>query len=101
MLTPPWASTMLREPGYPLLLAAVFKLGGYGLQQARGVCVLLAFGAALMLLRLARKINGDAMTALAAALLFLLYPGILVAEARAGIEIPCHIHSDAVHARAL
>ena len=81
-------NTMLREPGYPLLLAAVFKLGGYGIQQARAACVLLAFGAALILLRLTRKITGDAMTALAGALLFLLYPGILVAEARAGVEIP-------------
>jgi 4-amino-4-deoxy-L-arabinose transferase-like glycosyltransferase len=80
--------TMLREPGYPLFLAAVFKLAGYGIQTARLACVLLAFGAALMLLSLARKITGDAMTALAAALLFLLYPGTLVAEARAGIEIP-------------
>jgi 4-amino-4-deoxy-L-arabinose transferase-like glycosyltransferase len=80
--------TMLREPGYPLFLAAVFKLGGYGIQTARVACVLLAFGAALMLLPLARKITGDAMTALSAALLFLLYPGTLVAEARAGIEIP-------------
>jgi 4-amino-4-deoxy-L-arabinose transferase-like glycosyltransferase len=85
---PAMGNTMLREPGYPLLLAAVFKLGGYGIQQARVACVLLAFGAALLLLRLTRKITGDAMTALAAALLFLLYPGILVAEARAGIEIP-------------
>jgi 4-amino-4-deoxy-L-arabinose transferase-like glycosyltransferase len=84
---PAMGNTILREPGYPLLLAAVFKLGGYGIQQARVTCVLLAFGATLLLLRLTRKITGDAMTALAAALLFLLYPGILVAEARAGIEI--------------
>ena len=80
--------TMLREPAYPLFLAAVFKLGGYSIETARVACVLLAFGVALMLLRLARKITGDAMTALPAALLFLLYPGTLVAEARAGIEIP-------------
>lgn len=85
---PAMGNTMLREPGYPVLLAAVFKLGGDGIQQARVVCVLLAFGAALFLLRLTRKITGDAMTALVAALLFLLYPGTLVAEARAGIEIP-------------
>jgi len=88
-IDPAMGDTMLREPGYPLLLAAVFKLGGYGIQQARVACVLLAFGAAFILLRLARKITGDAMTALAAALLFLLYPGVLVAETRAGIEIPC------------
>jgi len=80
--------TMLREPGYPLFLAAVFKLGGYGIQTARVACVLLAFGAALLLFQLARRITSDAMTALSAALLFLLYPGTLVAEARAGIEIP-------------
>jgi hypothetical protein len=88
-IDPAMGSTMLREPGYPLLLAAVFKLGGYGIQQARMTCVLLAFGAALLLLGLTRKITGDAMTALVAALLFLLYPGILVAETRAGVEIPC------------
>lgn len=85
---PAMGNTMLREPGYPLLLAAVFKLGGYGIQQARVACVLLAFGAALILLRLTRKITGDAMTALAAGLLFLFYPGILVAEAHTGVEIP-------------
>jgi len=87
-IDPAMGSTMLREPGYPLLLAAVFKLGGYGIQQARAACVLLAFGATLILMRLTQKITGEAMTALAAALLFLLYPGILVAETRAGIEIP-------------
>jgi 4-amino-4-deoxy-L-arabinose transferase-like glycosyltransferase len=86
---PAMGNTMIREPGYPLLLAAVFKLWGYGIQQARVVCVLLAFGAALLLLRLTRKITGDTMTALVAALLFLIYPGVLVAEVRAGVEIPC------------
>ena len=85
---PAMGNTMLREPAYPLLLAVVFKLGGYGIQQARVACVLLALGTALILLRLTRKITGDPMTALAAVVLFLLYPGTLVAEARAGIEIP-------------
>ena len=84
------SETMLREPGYPLFLAGISKLGGgYSMRIARIGCVLLAFGAALMLLRLTRKITGDSRIALLAALLLLLYPGILVAEARAGIEIPC------------
>ena len=80
--------TMLREPGYPLVLAVVFKLLGYGIQTARATCVLLTFGAALILLRLARKITGDSTIALTGALIFLLYPGVLVAETRAGIEPP-------------
>lgn len=88
-VVPGMSKTMLREPGYPLLLAAVFEFGGYGIQQARAACVILAFGAALMLLRLTRKITGDVTTAMVAALLFLLYPGILVDEAHAGVEIPC------------
>lgn len=84
---PAMGATMLREPGYPLVLAAAFKLGGYGILPARVACVLLSFGTALILLRLARTITGDAMTALTAAVLFLLYPSIIVAEARAGVEM--------------
>jgi 4-amino-4-deoxy-L-arabinose transferase-like glycosyltransferase len=80
--------TMLREPGYPILLAAAFKVAGYDIQTARVVCVLLAFGAALLLLRLTLKITGDAMIAFWAALVFLLYPSTIFAEARAGIELP-------------
>ena len=84
------SETMLREPGYPLFLAGISKLGGgYSMRTARVGCVLLAFAAALMLLRLTRKITGDGRIALLAALLFLFYPGVLVAETRAGIEIPC------------
>jgi 4-amino-4-deoxy-L-arabinose transferase-like glycosyltransferase len=86
---PGMGETMLREPGYPLLIAAVFKIGGYSDQGPRLACILLAFGAALILLRLSRNITGDGTIALIAALLFLLYPGTLVAEARAGNEIPC------------
>lgn len=86
---PYMGDTILREPGYPLLIAAMYKIGGYGNQVPRLACILLAFGAALILLRLTRKITGDRAIALIAALLFLLYPGTLVAEARAGNDIPC------------
>jgi 4-amino-4-deoxy-L-arabinose transferase-like glycosyltransferase len=80
--------TMLREPAYPFFLAVVFRLTGYGIDQARVASVLLAFGAALMLLPLTRRITNDERSGVVAALLFLLYPGTFMAEARAGIEIP-------------
>ena len=84
------SETMLREPGYPLFLVGISKLGGgYSMRTERIGCVLLAFGAAVMLLRLTGKITGDSRIALVAVLLFLFYPGVLVAETRAGIEIPC------------
>jgi 4-amino-4-deoxy-L-arabinose transferase-like glycosyltransferase len=86
---PYMGDTILREPGYPLLIAAMYKIGGYSNQVPRLACILLAFGAALMLLGLTRKITGDRTIALIAALLFLLYPGTLVAETRAGNDIPC------------
>lgn len=82
------APTMLREPGYPLFLAAVFKLAGYGVQPARVACVFLALAAAVMLFLLTRIIGCDESVGVVAAALFLFYPGTLVAEARAGIEIP-------------
>jgi 4-amino-4-deoxy-L-arabinose transferase-like glycosyltransferase len=85
---PEMGQTMLREPGYPLVLAVAFKIAGYGISQARVVCVLLAFGAALILFRLTRKITANPTAALIAAVLFLLYPGVLIAEERAGIEVP-------------
>lgn len=86
---PHMGETMLREPGYPLIVAMVFKLKGLGNEGPRIACILLAFGAALVLLRLTRKITEDRTVALIAALLFLVYPGTLVAEARAGNDIPC------------
>ena len=79
--------TMMREPGYPLFLAVVFKIAGYHIEAARFANLLLAFGIGLLVIRLAHKITGDRMTGLLATLLFLFYPGTLVAEARAGVEI--------------
>jgi 4-amino-4-deoxy-L-arabinose transferase-like glycosyltransferase len=79
--------TMIREPGYPLFLAAVFKLGGYHLEAARFANWLLSIGIAIMIMRLARLVTNDEKIALIASLLFLLNPGTLICEARGGVEI--------------
>lgn len=86
---PQMGETILREPGYPLLIAGMYRIVGYGSQVPRITCILLAFGSALLLLELTRKITGDRSIALLAALMFLLYPGTLVAETRAGNDVPC------------
>jgi len=84
---PDLAETMIREPGYPLLLAAAFKIAGCRIEPARFLNLLLAAGIAVMLMALARRMTGDPRAPVMAALLFLLHPGTLVAEARGGVEI--------------
>lgn len=81
------SETMIREPGYPLFLAIVFKIGGYHIEAARLANLLLAFGVAFMIMRLIRRVTEDRITALLAAMLFLFYPGTLISEARGGVEI--------------
>lgn len=79
--------TMIREPGYPLFLAAVFKLGGYHLEAARFANWLLSIGIAIMIMRLTRLVTEDRTIALIASLLFLLHPGTIICEARGGVEV--------------
>ena len=81
------AGTMLREPGYPLLLAAAFKIVGPSIEAAGLLNLLLTVGIALMLMALARRITSDPWVPVVAALLFLFHPGTLIAEARGGVEI--------------
>jgi 4-amino-4-deoxy-L-arabinose transferase-like glycosyltransferase len=86
-LAPQLEETMMREPGYPLLLAGVFKALGYHLWSARLANLLLAGGAALLLWHLAMRVTRDDKVALLATLAFLLHPGTVVAQARGGVEI--------------
>jgi 4-amino-4-deoxy-L-arabinose transferase-like glycosyltransferase len=79
--------TMIREPGYPLFLAAVFKVGGYSLEAARFANWLLSIGIAVMIMRLTRLVTDDGRIALIASLLFLLHPGTIICEARGGFEV--------------
>ncbi len=79
--------TMIREPGYPLLLAGVFKALASGIEGARLANLLLAGAAALVLWRLALRITGARVPSVVAVAIFLLHPGTLVAEARGGVEM--------------
>ncbi len=81
------SETMMREPGYPLFLAGVFRVGGYNIDAARWANWLLTIGIAFLLMRLAQIVTNDRTTALIATLLFLFYPSTLIAEARGSVEI--------------
>lgn len=86
--TPDTAPTLTREPGYPLLLAALFALFGYGLVAVKAANLLLSTLAAGLIARLARDLWPAARwPALIAPVLFLLHPGIVIAELRGGVEI--------------
>lgn len=86
-IDPALTETMLREPGYPLFLAAVFKLGGYSLGAARVSNLLISVGICLMIISLAERSVGDRRAGILAALIYSMYPGVIVAEARGGVEI--------------
>lgn len=84
---PDLADTLMREPGYPLFLAGVFKIFGYSLPAARLANFILAIGVALLMVPLVRRLDPRPAVASLAAIVFLLHPGVIVAEARGGVEL--------------
>jgi 4-amino-4-deoxy-L-arabinose transferase-like glycosyltransferase len=80
------APTLMREPGYPLVLAALFSVFGYSLTIARAANLLFGFCSALMVSKLTRRVTGNNGAAAIAPVLFLVHPGLVLAEARGGVE---------------
>jgi 4-amino-4-deoxy-L-arabinose transferase-like glycosyltransferase len=79
--------TLMREPGYPLFIAAICSLTGYSLSIVRLANILLASLSALIIARLTRHLSPNRWAYLLAPTLFLLHPGVVIAELRAGVEI--------------
>jgi 4-amino-4-deoxy-L-arabinose transferase-like glycosyltransferase len=80
------AETMLRTPGWPLVLAGLFSFVGYGLVPVQIFNVLCSIGTAGLTFRLAARISGHRLLGLVAALLVFLHPAILIADSRGGVE---------------
>ena len=78
--------TMLREPGFPLLLAGLFFLFGKNLAVVQFVQLLMSFATGLLAFDLARKLVVARSAAILACVIVLFHPGTLVAETRGGIE---------------
>lgn len=84
---PDTARTLTREPGYPLLLAGIFLVFGKDFAVVKLANMVLAFAAAWLTTRIARKLSSSRVLILGSPLLFLLHPGTLIAESRGGSEI--------------
>ena len=87
------AETAMREPGYPIFLAGIFKLFGPQIQAARALNLsraanlFLAMLIGLMVAALAQRVTDDRSVGIPAALIFWFHPGTVIAEARVGVEI--------------
>lgn len=86
--SPDTALTLMREPGYPYFLALLEWLFGAGLAAPIVANLVLSSCSALLISRLGRSISPLPWAPQIAALLFLLHPGVVVAELRSGVEIP-------------
>lgn len=84
---PDTAKTLMREPGYPLLLAGLLLAFGSTFTAVKLANMLLALATAWLMTRLGRRISSNRILLVAPPLLFLFHPATLIAESRGGVEI--------------
>jgi len=84
---PDTARTALREPGYPMVLAAIFVAFGWSFTLVKLANIAWAAGAACLMTRIAPTISTSWIVVLGSPLLFLFHPETLIAESRGGVEI--------------
>lgn len=84
---PDTAQTLMREPGYPLLLAGIYKLFGSNFEIVKLLNMLLALGVAYLMTLIARRVSTNTLLIFGSPLLFLFHPATLIAESRGGVEV--------------
>ncbi|HKW34947.1 MAG TPA: glycosyltransferase family 39 protein [Candidatus Acidoferrum sp.] len=84
---PDTAQTLMREPGYPVLLAGIYKLFGSNFEIVKLMNMIMAFGAAYVMTLIGREISTNPLLIYGAPLLFLFHPETLMAESRGGVEV--------------
>jgi len=84
---PETAKTLMREPGYPILLAGIFSLFGKNFTAVKLTNMFMAFVVVWLMTRLARELSSSQVMILGPPLLFLFHPGTLIAESRGGVEV--------------
>jgi hypothetical protein len=84
-VSPDTSLTMLRTPGFVLLLALILAVFGKSLVAVQVVNLVLCSVTAVLTHVLARKAGLTKTAATIAALVFFLHPGMVVADSRAGV----------------
>jgi hypothetical protein len=84
---PDTAETLLREPGYPIVLAGIFLAFGKSFMAVKLTNMLLAIFIVCLMMQIARKLSNNSLLILGPPLLFLLHPETLIAESRGGVEM--------------
>jgi hypothetical protein len=86
--TPDTTLTLMREPGYPYFLAVlVHEFDDYN-RAAVIANLLLTSLTAFLIFKLARLLSSTAWVPVAAPILYMLHPGVILAELRSGVEVP-------------
>jgi 4-amino-4-deoxy-L-arabinose transferase-like glycosyltransferase len=81
------APTLMREPGYPFFLSLLFEGFGRSLDAARVANLALSSVTAWLIWRFVQRLTDDSRAALFSVLIYVLHPGVFVAELRGGFEI--------------
>jgi hypothetical protein len=84
--TPDTTLTLMREPGYPYFLAALLRLFSNYTVAVMVTNILFTSMAAFVVGSLARSVSAVRWVPVAAPILFLLHPGVIVSELRRGYE---------------
>jgi 4-amino-4-deoxy-L-arabinose transferase-like glycosyltransferase len=83
---PETSQTLLRTPGYVMLLAGVFWIFGKSMVAVQAVNFVLSLMTAWVIILLVRRLSASSAWALLAGALCLLHPGMIMAETRGGLE---------------
>lgn len=85
-LSPETGPSMLREPGWPLVLAAMFAIFGKNLFAVQVLNVVMSFASAALTYDLGRRLLRSSLIGGLAASIVLFHPSVLVSESRGGVE---------------
>jgi 4-amino-4-deoxy-L-arabinose transferase-like glycosyltransferase len=84
---PDSAQTLLRLPGYVMILATIFYFFGKHLLAVKLLNIFVSIITAYIIIRLYQEVTGNSKGALFAALVYLFHPGTILCETRASTEI--------------